>query len=167
MARDPKIDAWFESQRGITPATLDAFGITTNENGGVRYPYPNGVKLRKSLTAVGDDRGIVWEDKLGPDGVELFGPAQPNKRTYILTEGESDAMRLHQALADAGRLGEIGVLGLSGANNWKTRHALRMEGADTVYVVLDNEPPVARRVAGRNRQPMLTHVHSRSRRAQL
>ena len=76
-------------------------------------------------------------------------------------------MRLHQALADAGRLGEIGVLGLSGANNWKTRHALRMEGADTVYVVLDNEPPVARRLAGRDRQPTLTHLHSRSRRAQL
>lgn len=132
---------WLGSQRGIRPETLDKYGITTDPNGNVIYPYSNGVKLRANLTRPDRERKIWWQPPLGKGQIDMFGPDQPGKRTYFLVEGESDAMRLHQELETAGKLDDTGVYGLSGVNTWRPENVDRLKTATTIYVVLDNDDP--------------------------
>lgn len=132
---------WLGSQRGIHPQTLDEYGITTDEQGNVVYPYSNAVKKRANLTRPDKERKIWWQPALGKGQIDMFGPDQPGKRTYFLVEGESDAMRLHQELQLAGKLDDAGVFGLSGVNTWRPENVAKLDGATTVYVVLDNDDP--------------------------
>lgn len=137
LTRAKNVEDWFRDQRGIVSATLDHFGITTDEEGKTRYPYPNAVKIRPKQ----HESFRYWEPKLGSGQIELFGHTQPERKTYFLVEGESDAMRLWQELEQAGLTETHGVYGLSGARTWRHDFVPHFDGAETVYVVLDNDDP--------------------------
>lgn len=140
--RSRQTTEWFQSQRGISEATLDAFGI-----GGTypaaEYPYENSTKVRPDLF----DRRRFWQPPIGVGDIQLFGPDQPGRAAYFLVEGESDTMALWQALGEAGKLDTAGVYGLSGVNTWRSEFGGHFDTGHTVYVVLDNDDPYENPIA--------------------
>lgn len=133
---DARVVRWFRTERGISADTLTAFGIGY-EDGLLRYTYSNGVKLRTSPWD--EERRIWWEAYPGKENIELFHhPEETVKKTAVLVEGESDAMKLWQELQSAGAV-NVSVYGISGLSNWQERYATELESADRVYVVLDKD----------------------------
>lgn len=129
---------WYKDKRGITEATLQAFGLEINdETQVVKMPYPGAVKYRKGLEK--EDGRKFWWDPPEKHGQALFTPpaARAGKR-MILVEGETDTMALWQNAPD-----EVKALirGLPGSESWKEHFADEFAEADTVFVILDNDDP--------------------------
>jgi KaiC/GvpD/RAD55 family RecA-like ATPase len=129
---------WYRDKRGIEQATLDAFGITIeDENEVVRMPYPGATKYRKGLEK--EDGRKFWWDPPGMQGQALFTPpdAKPHRK-MILVEGETDTMALWQhAPAEV----KPTIRGLPGTESWKAHFADEFAEADTVFVILDQDDP--------------------------
>lgn len=142
---------WFKDRRGIDRATLDAFGITT-EDEGVRIPYPDGaVKHRATLEKV-DGKHRMWYEPRAPYGQPAFLPPDysENGPTKIVWEGETDTMAAWQAAPDEVK---PHVAGMGGANLFgpKGLPVAKIEQlfgkANRVFFVLDNEDPYENNVA--------------------
>lgn len=133
------VAAWFEREKGITADTLLAFNVTDYEDEKygkvVAFDYGNGyVKLRGGIPN-GDRRFFA------PAGAppELFNYAsiRDGCPPYVyLCEGETDTMRLWQELADSTHQA---VVGLPGIETWRDEFARAFDGAETIYVILDND----------------------------
>lgn len=122
---------WFTKARGITKKTLKAFGVTTNENDEVLFPYYSGHKYRSDPT--NGDRSFRWDKGTLPS---LFSRAEePIGDTIFLVEGETDTMRLWQELEHD----NSSVYGLPGIDTWKSEMAKVFAAASRVYVILDND----------------------------
>ena len=120
---------WFLAERGITAETLEAFGVTTEDDSAF-FPYPSGIKVR---THDANGKRRFWY-KTGNAGSLLASPADPDYReAAFLVEGETDAMRLWQEL-DAEQ-----VFALSGIETWREEFADVLAEFDRVYVILDND----------------------------
>ncbi len=128
---------WFKDKRGITPETLQAFGVTIEEqNEVVKLPYPGAVKYRKGLEKEGRK---FWWDPPEKHGQALFTPPDPSGgRKMILVEGETDTMALWQHAPAAVK---PTIRGLPGAESWKDHFTEEFAEADLVYVILDNDDP--------------------------
>jgi hypothetical protein len=120
-------------ERGILPETLDRFGVAEAE-GWLRFPYPNerfkerlhdAEGRRKFRISGGTITGFFGESLLTGEG------------PIFLVEGESDTLRLDQEL----RKNDVAssVVGLSGINTWKPEFSSKLDAADVVFVVLDND----------------------------
>lgn len=125
---------WFAS-KGITLPTLERYGVHTDEENALCFPYPSGtVKRRKNLPD--GKRVFLW-----PKGksLELFHVNNPTaESTAFLVEGETDTMRLDQEiLANAGSLPD--VYGLPGIEGWKPEWATAFKPYERVFVLLDND----------------------------
>lgn len=128
---------WFLRERGITEETLLAFGIRTNDNGDVILPYSNGEKIRPNPTKPLGDRPRFSFPKGKTPG--LFHAEEANAKTVFLCEGETDTMRLWQALHEEGKSDSVGVVGVGGINTWQTEFGDAFKMAKRVFVVLDND----------------------------
>ena len=103
---------WYAKQRGISKETLDAFGVTVDDEGTIHYPYRNGEKRRPNpCRPLKDGERRFYFDK-GLVPCLFCGPIVPGD-TAFLVEGESDTLRLWQELN-----GSTPVYGRSGVNTW-------------------------------------------------
>lgn len=128
---------YFIRDHGITQETLDAFGIVFRANGVVVLPYEGRLRERIDLpVARPDGKRFVWGESDVP--ITPFNVDDGHKHTVFITEGESDAMRLWQDVNEAGKTLRCGVVGLPGVESWKDGWTPRFEGAEAIYVVLDN-----------------------------
>jgi 5S rRNA maturation endonuclease (ribonuclease M5) len=117
---------WFENERGITGATLEAFGVESNSDDWMTFPYNNGERYRK----MGDKREFRFSKGCK---VSLFHPKEVSKETWcILCEGESDTMRLWQE-------GYRSVYGLPGFNTFRDEMLEPLRKYERVFVILDND----------------------------
>lgn len=136
---------WFLDERGISRATLEAWGIASDgELVKLTYPGCPSVKIRKGIPE--GERKMWWDpplpkDPLGHPYVPLIVPPDgiEGRKTLILCEGETDVLRTWQALE--GERDKVNVVGLSGLNTWREDFVPMFEEADRVYVVLDNDDP--------------------------
>lgn len=126
---------WFKDKRGIEQETLDAFGVTIEEEREtVKLPYPGATKYRRGLEKEGRK---FWWDPPEKHGQALFTPPAPSGgRKMILVEGETDTMALWQHAPSAVK---PTIRGLPGAESWKPHFAEDFAEADLVYVILDND----------------------------
>lgn len=122
-----EVESWFLDERGIWPNTLDAFGVETTDTE-ARLPYPNGTKTR--FFRADGTRSFAFEKGMTP---MLFGTMDATEISFIV-EGETDTMRLWQELD-----GEFAVFGISGTSGWRDEYSSVLKGAETVYVILDND----------------------------
>lgn len=129
---------WFIRERGITSATLSAFGVYSQPDGAVVLPYPHGPKLRYGLPT--GERKFRY-----PNGapVDLFMAAGEQLGSRVLLcEGETDTMRLWQELHEAGHGDRYTVAGLGGVNAWNEPIARKLREAEWVRVFLDYDEAV-------------------------
>lgn len=127
-------DVWrfLQDERGLSEETLNRFGIEALEDGGVRFPFPGGIKTRWH----DDDGKRHFKTEKGAE-LGLFGDKDAvGTEPMFLVEGETDTMRLAQELEF-----KQTVVGLPGINAWKDEYAERFfRIPETVYVILDNDP---------------------------
>lgn len=142
---------WFKQERGIEPETLEAFAVhtqpgpTTNvpwyDPGDVLFAYSNGEKARHNPLVEKPEQKPRFSFTKGVKP-GLFNIGDATKDVIFLVEGETDTMRLWQALHAEGQSGNKqlpGVVGLSGINTWRPELAEALSDARQVYVVLDND----------------------------
>lgn len=142
---------WFETRRGITVETLEAFGIAT-EDEGVTIPYPDGaVKHRASLEKDEQGRHRMWFAPTCPDGQPPFLPPDySGGERQIVWEGETDTLSAWQAAPSDVK---PSILGMGGANAFgpkgfsPERIQALFGDAKQVFFVLDNEDPYEGNVA--------------------
>lgn len=142
MSLDTDALIWFETKRGITKDTLAAFGVESDGARTVKFPYGDASKYRKGFEKDEDGGRKFWWDPPAQAGQLPFLPPKfKQTKRMILLEGESDTMRMWQAIPDALR-SEYEVVGLSGLNAWKDRYPEELfADALRVFVVLDNDDP--------------------------
>jgi archaellum biogenesis ATPase FlaH len=117
---------WFESERGITGETLEAFGVESTSDEWIRLPYLNRERFRRMT----DPRTFKWGKG---DGVGLFSPQSIVKESYaFLCEGETDTMRLWQE-------GVKSVYGLPGFQTFSSEALAALQQYEHVFIVLDND----------------------------
>ena len=142
MSLSPEAARWFESRRGIRRETLEAFGVTTDGDRTIVFPYGTAKKYRKGFEK--DDEGgrkFWWDPPTLAGQVPFLPPDHSPKDRMILLEGETDTMAAWQALPEQYR-DKVGVVGLSGTNAWKDRFAEELFGAaKRVFVVFDADDP--------------------------
>lgn len=153
MTLDPRVSRWFEERRGITPATVGAFGIFT-EGHDVVFPYP-GDLLKRRYSVEEDNpfglektgRRFVWRDADGGPAsagqAPFLPPGYVPKSRIILCEGETDTMAVWQNIPDD-RRDHVEVVGLSGVGSWEAviqKYPDLFGDAQRVFVVFDNDDP--------------------------
>jgi len=151
---------WF-NRKGITADTISDFGITVEPDGGVCFPYGgSGVKRRYGIPS--GDRTFKWGKGVSPSLYNLRDITKPN---LFLVEGETDTMRLRQAV---GNNPEVGVIGLPGIETWTDEMGAALAVAQQVWVILDNDTDynVAGRVDNTWRQ-IRNHLGTKARRVKL
>lgn len=117
---------WFETERGITGETLEAFGVESTSDEWVRMPYDTGDRTRK-MVGPRDFRFTKGAK------VCLFHPKKIENESYaVLCEGETDTMRLWQE-------GVKSVYGLPGFQSFSDDVLGPLQKYDRVFVVLDND----------------------------
>ena len=129
----------FNEDKGLTDATLEAFGIVIKDNGHVVLPYEGRLRERIDLPVpnpANPERRFVWGE--GESPITPFHAQDASCETVFITEGETDCMRLWQELHAHKPKSKAGVVGLPGVESWKPEWAPRFEGAKKVYVCLDN-----------------------------
>jgi len=118
---------WFETERGITGETLEAFNATSTSEEWITFPYDNGERYRKMSEGKREFRFSQGAR------VSLFHPpSMPKESWAILCEGESDTMRLWQE-------GYKSVYGLPGFNTFRDEMLQPLAKYDRVFVILDND----------------------------
>ena len=137
---------WFQDRRGIDRATLEAFGVQS-EDEGVTLPYPDGaVKHRKTLEKV-DGKHKMWFDPRTPDSRQrLFIPPNFSSagKWKIVWEGESDTMACWQNAPDEAKPHIAGIGGAAAFGpKGLTDEAIQeyFGDAELVFFVMDNEDP--------------------------
>jgi len=118
---------WFENERGITGETLEAFGVFSNSDEWMTFPYDTGERYRK----MGENR----EFRFSKDAKVCLYHAQlmPEDTSYcFLVEGESDTMRVWQE-------GYHNVYGIPGFNTFREEMLKPLDKYDRIFVVLDND----------------------------
>ena len=129
---------WFEQKRGITAETLERWGVYQEGDDTLIFPWPHNEKIRKGTFS--GDRKMNWRTA-GPERAMYGADRLPDDlRAVFLVEGETDSMRLDQALRGAGK-DTAAVLGLSGVNWWLPEFAPLVAKPERVYVILDNDDP--------------------------
>jgi len=136
--RGKEVLAWFLG-RGISPQTVEDFGIYVANDGAVVFPYGDMAKKRYGIPT--GERSFRWST--GTDPI-LFNRRDLGKQQVFLVEGETDTMRLRQEI---GENPNVGVVGLPGIETWNSSMADDLNPSDTVLVVLDND--LDYRVSGR------------------
>lgn len=129
---------WFDQEKGITSDTLHYFGVSYDpEDEAILFPYPNNI-AKKRYGVPNGSRSFAF-----PKGTSLglFNGEEATRNIVFLCEGETDTIRLRQELGLAND--RCGVVGLSGINGWKKDFAGSFEGAEVVYVLLDNDSDYA------------------------
>lgn len=130
---------WF-SDKGIDEATVLDFGVHVDDEGAVCFPYGTyGTKRRFGVPT--GTRSFRWSKGIDP---QLFNLRDATKKNLFLCEGETDTMRLRQAIGDNP---DVGVVGLPGIETWRDDMAEHLVNAEKVWVVLDNDQDY--QVAGR------------------
>jgi KaiC/GvpD/RAD55 family RecA-like ATPase len=133
----PDAARWFESRRGITPDTLEAFGVETDGPDTVKFPYGDATKFRKGWDK--EDRRFWWDPPTQAGQVPFLPPGFEPGKHMLLLEGETDTMAAWQAATDSWK---TSIVGLSGLNAWKDHYATELFGeAKKVFVVFDNDDP--------------------------
>lgn len=130
------VTAWLGS-RGITPDTMAAFKIGEYERDGRHiavFPYlRDGELINAKHRDVADKRGMRQEKDAEPClfGWHLIGP---KVRTVAITEGEIDAMTLHQAGIPA-----LSVNAGAGNHQWIENDWERLERFSEILVCFDDD----------------------------
>lgn len=169
MSLEPAQAKWFKRERGITAATLKAFGVE-GDGDEVVFPYRGYTKVRKQDWTIPDGERKFRLTKHPKMRLELYGLDQVPEaaHTYVLCEGESDTMRLWQELDEHGVEG-FAVVGLPGSQAWMANMADTFEDADRVYVILDNDDynSPARKAANQAWRKIRAHIGPKARRVTL
>ena len=127
---------WLQT-RGLTPETIEAFKIAEQVRGGKTYclfPYiRDGELVNVKYRNVAEKRDMRQEGGAEPC---LFGwhLIDPKARTVAITEGEIDAMTLHQCGIPA-----LSVNAGAGNHQWLENDWERMERFDEILVFFDND----------------------------
>ena len=125
------LKTFFNQERGIEDETLDAFGVTFPKENEANLPYPSGVKHR--IHGPDGKRMFLWDKG---SKVELFASPNLGSNQAFLVEGETDAMRLWQAMGER----KTDVFALPGIETWREDFADQLDAYEKVWVVLDNDP---------------------------
>jgi hypothetical protein len=143
---DGAVARWFAERRGITVETLEAFGVTTEGEELVTFPYGTARKMRKGLEKEG--RKFWWNPPTAAGQVPFLPPGFEPGKWMFLTEGESDTLALWQAAPEEFR---SGIVGLSGASSFKERYAEELFAeASKVFVLFDRDDPYEAPDAAKN-----------------
>jgi len=118
---------WFETERGITGETLEAFGVFSNSDEWMTFPYDTGERYRKM-----DPGKREFRFSSGSKVCLYHAPTMPDSKYAILCEGESDTMRLWQE-------GYTSVYGVPGFNTFREDMLKPLHKYDKVFVILDND----------------------------
>lgn len=117
---------WFQNERGISPETLEAFGIESSSDDWVMMPYGNRQRFRR----MAEPRTFKWGKG---EGTSLYQPQSMKKENYaFLCEGETDTMRLYEE-------GIQSVYGLPGFQTFSEDTLKPLHEYEKVFVVLDND----------------------------
>lgn len=140
MTEKPRnqVQRWFLEQRGIHPETLDRCKITTSDTE-ASWPVGSTRKIRTGF-GPGEKRGFKYADK-GHALSAFYLPVKSADITdpVIVTEGESDALRLWQA-GGKDLYGSIAALPGCDAITPQVAASLAKRAAKTtLYFVLDND----------------------------
>lgn len=133
-----KVAAWLEG-RGINPGTVQAFQIGEQLRDGKAYavfPYiRDGELVNAKYRNVEEKRDMRQEGGAEPC---LFGwhLIDPRARAVVITEGEIDAMTLHQAGVPA-----LSVNAGAGNHQWIENDWDRLERFSDIVVCFDNDEP--------------------------
>jgi hypothetical protein len=139
--------AWFQARRGITPETLEAFGVTTEADDTVVFPYGDARKYRKGFEKDAEGgRRFWWDPPTSAGQVPFLPPDFEPRERMLLVEGETDTMAAWQGIPAELR-DKVSVVGLSGTGSWAK--AIRDKGgveklfgpAKRVFVLFDNDDP--------------------------
>ena len=100
----------------------------TNSGTSITFPYPEGTKTRREVDG---ERVFTFDGKLG-----LFHTAPTVRGKFaFICEGETDALRLRQALEDK----PVDVFGMSGVNGFKREFLPDVEYQKIIFI-FDNDP---------------------------
>lgn len=136
MAAPTKILDWLAG-RGLSNATIEAFKVREVQRGGAAwalFPYlRDGVYVNGKYRNPEDKKGMQQEKDAEPC---LFGwhLIDPKARTVAITEGEIDAMTLHQAGIPA-----LSVNAGAGNHQWIENDWDRLERFSEILVCFDND----------------------------
>lgn len=119
---------WFETERGITGETLEAFRVESSSDDWVTLPYDTGERYRK----MGEGKR-EFRYSNGAKVCLFHPPSLPKEKYAFLCEGETDTMRLWQE-------GYHSVFGLPGFNAFKPESLKPLHDYERVFVLLDNDP---------------------------
>ena len=119
---------WFETERGITGETLEAFRVESSSDDWVTLPYDTGERYRK----MGEGKR-EFRYSNGAKVCLFHPPSLPKEKYAFLCEGETDTMRLWQE-------GYHSVFGLPGFNAFKPESLKPLHNYERVFVLLDNDP---------------------------
>lgn len=133
---EKEILKWFEQERGITAETLEAWGVR-QEDDWIVFPFSNQDRLRSSPVKDGK-RLFLWQGNKSIDLFRFLGDESPSEVAFIV-EGETDTLRLWQALREAPTPSQGHVYGLPGINTWTPHFADYFKQYERVYVLLDND----------------------------
>lgn len=126
---------WFAT-KGIEADTLFDFKIASNSEC-VDFPYIDAagelIAVKKRYGVPTGKRSFVWPKGKHPS---LYNLRDAGKPKLFLVEGETDCMRLRQAIGDNP---DVGVIGLPGIETWNADLAPVFKGASHVWVILDND----------------------------
>ena len=131
-----KVREWLLG-RGLTEQTIEAFKVGEMTNGNKHiavFPYlRNGELVNAKYRDVADKRGMRQESGAEPC---LFGwhLIDPKVRTIAITEGEIDAMTLHQVGIPA-----LSVNAGAGSHQWIENDWDRLERFSEIYVCFDDD----------------------------
>ncbi len=125
--------------RGLTNATIEAFKVREVQRNGelwALFPYlRDGVYVNGKYRNPADKKGMQQEKDAEPC---LFGwhLIDPKARTVAITEGEVDAMTLHQMGIPA-----LSVNAGAGNHQWIENDWTRLERFSEILVCFDNDEP--------------------------
>lgn len=130
----------FLASKGIRPETAERWGVEDHGNE-AHFNYTAGKKIRTNIDGIGD-RGFKYSGDSS-----LYRLSDDLHDTVFMVEGESDCLRLWQALDDAGISDRVSVCALSGLNGWKQAYSKDFDGVSKIRVVLDNDEGYPQREA--------------------
>ncbi|MCA9842403.1 MAG: toprim domain-containing protein [Cyanobacteria bacterium HKST-UBA03] len=135
----PEVSNYLTAQRGMTTGTLEAFGVKQQGRSiQFDYCYPAGQVVHRKWVGLDRPEGKKQIRSSKNTKPILFGwqALDPNTRTVYLTEGELDAMSLHQLGFPA-----LSVPNGATANHWIDVEWENLARFDDIYIVFDGDEP--------------------------
>jgi hypothetical protein len=125
----------YKEFRGISPATMEFFGVKTNDLKQI-YPYPNGTNKVRMLPKNFDYNKGFKADSLFGSNLFPVGCA----RKITVCEGELDAMSAHQMLSGGGYINPVVSLPSASPNGnlWENVTPY-LESFDQIILSTDND----------------------------